>query len=51
MSNFENSAYSKIYSLKTGKYIKNIEHTNLNNTYYITSWKDVLNNYAYEIEC
>ena len=51
VSNFENSAYSKIYSLKTGKYIKNIEHTNLNNTYYITSWKDVLNNYAYEIEC
>ena len=38
VSDFENSAYTKIYSLNTGKFIKNINNTNSNSTYYITFW-------------
>ena len=51
VSKFENSAYSKIYSLKTGKFIKNINHTNTNSTYYITSFYNKSKNILYEIEC
>ena len=51
VSEYENAAYSKIYSLKTGKYINNINHTNRNSTYYITSFYDKTKNILYEIEC
>ena len=50
-SEFELSAYSKIYNLKTGKFIKKINRTNNNSTYYITSFFDSINNYYYLIEC
>ena len=51
VSDFENSAYTKIYSLNTGKFIKNINNTNSNSTYYITFWYDESKNIYYEIEC
>lgn len=51
VSNYENSAYSKIYSLKTGKFIKNINHTNLNGTYYLEPWYNSSKNIYYIIEC
>jgi len=51
VSDYENSAYSKIYSLKTGKFVMNVNHTNSNSTYYITSWCNPSKNYSYEIEC
>ena len=51
VSDFENSAYTKIYSLSTGKFIKNINNTNSNSTYYITFWYDESKNIYYEIEC
>ena len=51
VSEHENSAYSKLYSLKTGKFVKNINHTNTNGTYYITYWYNQSKNCYYEIEC
>ena len=51
VSNSEDSAYTKIYSLNTGKFIKNINYTNSNSTYYITFWYDTSKNIYYEIEC
>ena len=51
VSDYDNSAFSKIYSLSTGKFIKNINHTNLNGTYYITSLCNSSKNMYYEIEC
>ena len=51
VSEHENSAYSKLYSLKTGKFVRNINHTNSNGTYYITHWCNPSKNYYYEIEC
>ena len=51
VSDYDNSAFTKIYSLKTGKFIKNINSTNSNSTYYITLWYDSSKDIYYEIEC
>jgi len=51
ISEYEKSAYSKIYSLENGKIIKNINHTNLNSTYCIIPWINESKNYFFEVEC
>ena len=51
ISEYEKSAYSKIYSLENGKIIKNINHTNLNSTYCILPWINESKNYYFEVEC
>lgn len=47
----ESSNYTKIYSLSTGKFLKNLINTNLKKTYYILPWYNKNNNIFYEIEC
>ena len=46
----DNLNYSKIYSLKNGKFQKNIINTHIKKTYYILIWYDK-NNILYLIEC
>ena len=45
-----NDSYSRVYSFTNGNFIKNISGTNLNFTYYILSWVNILDNNNYIIE-
>ena len=47
----ERTNYTKIYSLSTGKFVKNLINTNMKKAYYILPWYNKNNNILYEIEC
>ena len=49
-TNFDET-YSKIYSLSDGNLIRNIKGTNMNFTYYILHWYNIIDNSNYIIEC
>ena len=46
-----NDSFTRLYSLKDGKLIKNIPGTNLNITCYILKWFNKIDNNYYIIEC
>ena len=49
-TNFDET-YSKIFSLSDGNLIRNIKGTNMNFTYYILNWYNIIDNSNYIIEC
>lgn len=42
--------FTKIFNLENGNFIRNIKNTNINQTYYLLSWKNPINNKFYVID-